>query len=150
MIRIIIAGAAGRMGRRLVANIAESEDLALAGATERAGSEFLGLDAGSVASVRPLGVRITENFEELLDGADAVVSCTSSPHVVFEADKVAAAIRTARARLFVDLAVPPDVDPAVGAIAGCTVKNIDGFLAEARENNAKRRAAAEKGVFSPR
>ena len=77
MIRIIIAGAAGRMGRRLVANIAESEDLALAGATERAGSEFLGLDAGSVASVRPLGVRITENFEELLDGADAVYATNS-------------------------------------------------------------------------
>ena len=34
MIRIIITGAAGRMGRRLVANIAESGDLQLAGATE--------------------------------------------------------------------------------------------------------------------
>ncbi len=89
MIRIIIAGAAGRMGRRLVANIAESEDLALAGATERAGSEFLGLDAGSVASVRPLGVRITENFEELLDGADAVIDFSTGR--VIENARLAAA-----------------------------------------------------------
>ena len=89
MIRIIIAGAAGRMGRRLVANIAESEDLALAGATERPGSEFLGLDAGAVAGVRPLGVGITENFAELLDSADAVIDFSTGR--VIENARLAAA-----------------------------------------------------------
>lgn len=54
------------------------------------------------------------------------------------------AIRTARERLFLDLAVPPDIDPAVGQIAGCRLKNIDDFRAEAEENNAKKRAAAER------
>jgi len=38
MIRIIVTGAAGRMGRHLVANIAESDDLTLTGATEYPGS----------------------------------------------------------------------------------------------------------------
>ena len=89
MIWIIIAGAAGRMGRRLVANIVESEDLALAGATERPGSEFLGLDAGAVAGVRPLGVGITENFAELLDGADAVIDFSTGR--VIENARLAAA-----------------------------------------------------------
>ena len=51
MLNIIIPGAAGRMGRRLVANIAADPELNLAGATEREGSEFLGLDAGTVAGV---------------------------------------------------------------------------------------------------
>lgn len=73
MIRIIITGAAGRMGRRLVANIAESGDLQLAGATERPGSEFLGMDAGSVAGVQPLGVKITDSLAPLFDQADAVI-----------------------------------------------------------------------------
>ena len=59
MIRIIITGAAGRMGRHLVANIAASDDLQLTGATEYPGSEFQGIDAGSVAGVKPLGVKIT-------------------------------------------------------------------------------------------
>ena len=35
MLNIIIPGAAGRMGRRLVANIAADPELNLAGATER-------------------------------------------------------------------------------------------------------------------
>ena len=73
MIRIIVTGAAGRMGRRLVANIAEAEDLKLAGATERPGSEFLGLDAGAVAGVAPQGVRITDDLAGLVDQADAVI-----------------------------------------------------------------------------
>ena len=73
MIRIIITGAAGRMGRHLVANIAASDDLKLTGATEYSGSEFLGIDAGSVAGVKPLGVKITPELAPLLDNADAVI-----------------------------------------------------------------------------
>ena len=38
MIQTAVIGAAGRMGRRLVANIMESPTLALSGATEYAGS----------------------------------------------------------------------------------------------------------------
>ena len=62
------------MGRRLVANIAESGDLKLAGATERPGSEFLGLDAGTVAGVAPQGVRITDDFAGLVSQADAALT----------------------------------------------------------------------------
>jgi 4-hydroxy-tetrahydrodipicolinate reductase len=47
MIRVVISGAAGRMGRHLISNIVSSGDMTLAGATEREGSEFLGMDAGS-------------------------------------------------------------------------------------------------------
>lgn len=73
MIRVIITGAAGRMGRRLVANIAESSDIQLAGATEWNGSEFLGLDAGSVAGVKGCGVKITSDLKPLLKNADAII-----------------------------------------------------------------------------
>lgn len=73
MIRVIITGAAGRMGRRLVANIAASEDLVLAGATEWEGSEFIGADAGEVAGVGALGVKITGDLAPLLANADAIV-----------------------------------------------------------------------------
>ena len=89
MIRIIITGAAGRMGRRLVANIAEAGDLQLAGATERPGSEFLGMDAGSVAGVQPLGVKITENLAPLFDQADAIIDFSTG--AVVENAKLAAA-----------------------------------------------------------
>jgi len=61
------------MGRHLVANIAESQDMKLVGATERPDSEFIGMDAGSVAGVPSLGVKISADFPALLGNADAVI-----------------------------------------------------------------------------
>lgn len=73
MIRIIIIGAAGRMGRRLVANILESQDLALSGAVEAAGTPFLGNDAGQLAGCKECGVKITDSLAPLLKNADAII-----------------------------------------------------------------------------
>lgn len=73
MIRVVVTGAAGRMGRHLVSNIAGSKDMKLAGATERPGSEFLGKDAGTVAGVGALGVEITSDLAPLLKNADAII-----------------------------------------------------------------------------
>ena len=58
MIRTVIIGAAGRMGRMLVANVAKNANFELAGATEYAGSPDLGKDAGVLAGVGDLGVKI--------------------------------------------------------------------------------------------
>ncbi len=57
-LRIAIPGAAGRMGRILVRVIAESDSLQLGVATEREGSPAIGQDAGLLAGVAPLGVRV--------------------------------------------------------------------------------------------
>ena len=73
MLKIIITGAAGRMGRRLVANIAAQKDLKLVGATEWSGSEFLGTDAGMLAGVGPLGVLLTDSLAPIVREADAVI-----------------------------------------------------------------------------
>ena len=70
---VAVVGAAGRMGRRLVANITASEDLTLSGALEIAGSPMVGKDAGSVAGVDPAGVVITDDPERALAGARAVI-----------------------------------------------------------------------------
>ncbi len=74
MIRTIVIGAAGRMGRRLVANILESSELRLVGATEFSGSPFLGQDAGVVAGCGPAGVEISADLGPLLKEADAVIN----------------------------------------------------------------------------
>lgn len=74
MIRVVIIGAAGRMGRRLVANVMESEDMTLAGAIEAPGNPLLGQDAGSVAGCGPAGVAITDDLEQVAGNADAVIN----------------------------------------------------------------------------
>lgn len=58
MVRIAIAGAAGRMGRALIEAAAGARDLTLCAAIESKDSPALGADAGTVAGVKPLGVPV--------------------------------------------------------------------------------------------
>jgi len=73
MIKVIVAGAAGRMGCRLIALIQESTALTLAGAVEGKGHHALGEDTGEIAGCGRTGVRITDDLSALLERGDAVI-----------------------------------------------------------------------------
>ena len=73
MIRTVVIGAAGRMGRLLVAQVHRDPDLTLVGAAEYSESPELGKDAGLVAGIAPIGVNITADVPALVDNADAVI-----------------------------------------------------------------------------
>ena len=66
MIELVIAGAAGRMGGRLVALAREAPDLRVAGAFERAGHPAIGRDAGEMAGVGTLGIAVAADPAPLL------------------------------------------------------------------------------------
>lgn len=71
---VVIVGAAGRMGRRLIANVMASENLFLTGAVEFPGSPFVGQDAGIVAGCGEAGVLISDSLEKSLTAdAEAVI-----------------------------------------------------------------------------
>lgn len=71
--RLVVVGAAGRMGRMLVKTISETPGAKLAGAIERAGSIALGQDAGLLAGVGKLGVDITDDALKAIVDADGVI-----------------------------------------------------------------------------
>lgn len=73
MIKVIVIGAAGRMGRRLVANIAAVADLELVGAIEAPECSLLGQDAGVTAGIGSNGVMITDDLEAVIGKTDAVI-----------------------------------------------------------------------------
>ena len=74
MIRTIITGSAGRMGKALVAAIAANPEFQLAGATEYPASPLIGQDAGTVAGVAALDVPISASLTpEMLANADAII-----------------------------------------------------------------------------
>jgi 4-hydroxy-tetrahydrodipicolinate reductase len=75
-VRLVIAGAAGRMGLSLVRAIAATPGFRLVGACERKGAAGLGEDAGARAGLKPLGVKIVTDPRPLLAGADAVIDFT--------------------------------------------------------------------------
>ena len=74
--RLIVAGAGGRMGRTLVKAIAETPGLVLAGALEAGGSDLIGQDAGMLAGLPFAGVALTNDIASLLDKADGIVDFT--------------------------------------------------------------------------
>jgi len=76
--------------------------------------------------------------------ADVVVSSTSAPGLVLTNSELAAALRGRRGRslLFVDLAVPRDVDPSLAEIDGCFIYDIDDLEAVVAASLEGRRSEA--------
>jgi 4-hydroxy-tetrahydrodipicolinate reductase len=60
-VRLVIAGAGGRMGRALIEMVLRSKDLELAGAVEAPGHSLIGRDAGELVGM-PRGVRISSDL----------------------------------------------------------------------------------------
>lgn len=76
MMNVIVAGAAGRMGRRIGYMVNQHQSLAYTGAFEAAGSEFLGADAGELAGIGANGVLIGEGLEAVIESGDIIVDFT--------------------------------------------------------------------------
>ncbi len=110
-VNIIVGGAAGRMGSRIVALHSESPGLRLVAALEAPGHRALGQDAGEVAKVGALGVPIT---------ADAAAAIT-------------------RDRILVEFSVPEASLEHLRLVAGAGARAVigtTGFSAAQREEIA--------------
>lgn len=73
MMKIIVAGAAGRMGARLVALVKESASLTLAGAVESKGHPSVGEDAGEAAGCGQTGIPIGEDLSAIIERGEVVI-----------------------------------------------------------------------------
>jgi 4-hydroxy-tetrahydrodipicolinate reductase len=76
MTKIVVTGAAGRMGGRIVTLATEAAELQVAGAVEIAGHPQIGQDVGYVAGCGDLGVTIGDSLEEALADADLLIDFT--------------------------------------------------------------------------
>jgi 4-hydroxy-tetrahydrodipicolinate reductase len=76
-IPVVVCGAAGRMGRRLIALAAEHPALRVAGAVEAPGNPALGSDAGELAGTARLGVRVGDDLAQACTPDGIVVDFTA-------------------------------------------------------------------------
>jgi 4-hydroxy-tetrahydrodipicolinate reductase len=74
--RLVVAGAGGRMGRTLMHAIAATKGVTLAGAIEAADSAVIGRDAGELAGLGPNGIKVTPDAAPLLKAADGLIEFT--------------------------------------------------------------------------
>src|SRR5882724_3184564 len=74
--RLIVAGAGGRMGRALVRVISDTKGAVVTGALEAPGSELLGKDSGVLAGLPENGVKLSADLWTLSANADGILDFT--------------------------------------------------------------------------
>jgi 4-hydroxy-tetrahydrodipicolinate reductase len=89
--RLVIAGAGGRMGRTLIHAVAAAKGVTLAGAVEAADSAVIGRDAGELAGLGPNGVTVVSDVAPLLAAADGLIEFTLPAATLALAELTAAA-----------------------------------------------------------
>ncbi len=133
--KIMIIGAGGKIGNIVY------KDLASIGA------------AKLYVTTRTKDAALFESFDrtevidyysryDFLDDMDAVISATASPHLTISRAECEKALATRKKRAFIDLAVPCDMDIVNSDLNMYT--DIDDLRGLSEENNAKKRAEAEK------
>lgn len=90
-VKVVVAGAAGRMGRMLLAAVHATAGLKLAGALERPGHPMLGKDAGEAAGMGALGLALVADGRKALGQADLLIDFTT-PEATLEHLDMASAL----------------------------------------------------------
>ncbi|MCB1381417.1 MAG: 4-hydroxy-tetrahydrodipicolinate reductase, partial [Notoacmeibacter sp.] len=74
--KLVVAGAAGRMGKALIRAVTEMPGATVCAALEREGSAALGQDAGEMAGAGRLGVAVTADPLAAIAKADGILDFT--------------------------------------------------------------------------
>ncbi len=75
--KVIIAGAAGRMGRELLKYAHQNADIDIVGASEESGSDWIGKDIGEVIGEANMNIKIVSDILELIKSADVIIDFTN-------------------------------------------------------------------------
>ena len=132
---ILVVGATGKIGSIVVKDIADlAPDIEITGTSRshHSADEVFG-------SHQQIRIEDYSRRYELAAWADVIISATASPHYIFVRDELAEAVKKQpKRRLFLDLAMPKDIDPSVSDVDGCVLRDIDYIRTLSRENNENR------------
>ncbi len=76
MVKVIIAGAAGRMGKRIGEMVHRHGELQLVGGFERPECPDLGKDLGEIGGYGTVGAVVSSSLEAIIDSADLLIDFT--------------------------------------------------------------------------
>lgn len=83
MLRVAVTGAAGRMGKTLIDAINQADGAVLSAAIVEPTSSLVGADAGELAGLGKLGVKLSGSLEAVLDDFDLLIDFTA-PEVTLQ------------------------------------------------------------------
>lgn len=125
---------AGKMGQ-LSAKYLHAEGVKELRIVNRTTDNALALAQEIDAIVFPL-----EELEDILEDADLIVCGTASPDPIITRETLERARFVPRDQLFIDIALPADIDPRVGDIPGVSLVGMDILGGRARRNQSMREA----------
>jgi glutamyl-tRNA reductase len=133
--RVLLIGA-GRIGELAAGNLASrgARIAYVANRTLESGRRLADRFDGSAIALADVPAHLSD--------VDVVVSSTSSAGQILSAEDIPA--RRGRPLFLIDIAVPRDLDPAIGSLDGCFLYDIDDLEAVVAETLAGRRAEAER------
>ena len=125
---VLLMGSSGQMGGIILKDLLSQENIRIITTVRSHNGRYQSLDP------RVENVDYRKRYD-YLEEADAVVSATSSPHYTLTAGRVREAVGTSKARLFLDISMPPDLDAEIAAIENCRLVSLDDINRLAEENN---------------
>jgi 4-hydroxy-tetrahydrodipicolinate reductase len=77
MIKVVVTGAGGRLGGRIISLISAMDDIKVVGAVEVAGHPIIGRDVGQGLGLGKTGVLVCDKLADCIDEADVVIDFTN-------------------------------------------------------------------------
>lgn len=136
-INVLLIGATGKTGMTVLKNLMSHKSVNITATIRQHNS---GLKIVSDSNVNT--VSYSQRYRYIND-ADFIISATSSPHYTITLCELQKSITQHKNRLFIDLAVPPDIDSSVLRIEGAKLLGIDYFEKLAETNNALKMDSVE-------
>lgn len=129
-VNVLVIGASGKTGSTVLKNLVSHKNISVKATLRHHNSNLKFIE-----DMRIETVDYNKRYENIND-ADCVISATSSPHYTITLYDLKKYLSVKKKRLFIDLAVPPDIDNSIISLDGVQLVNIDYFEQLARENNA--------------
>jgi len=128
--KVLIVGITGKIGSIVAKNLC-SKDMSIIGTSRSHNrSNELFSNSGNIE------ISDYKDRYKFLKIADVIVSATTSPHYTFTYDEVSNVLKDCTSnKLFIDLAVPGDIDKDILNIEGMDIVDIDYFEKASKENN---------------
>ncbi|MCM1115767.1 MAG: glutamyl-tRNA reductase [Clostridium sp.] len=121
---VLLLGASGEIGSKVLKDLASYNDFDI----------FVTSRESHISSDKATVIPYADRYN-YVDSADIIISATKSPHFTIVADKLQKSIETPKQRLFIDLAVPRDIDENIMKIQNVNLMQIDDFKELAKRNS---------------
>lgn len=135
-VNVLVIGASGKIGSSTVKNLLAHKNVSVSVTRRTCGGEVF---------FSPEDVDIVNYSDRYfaINGADVIISATGSPHYTITKNRLEKSVTDNRKRLFIDLAVPHDIEETINDIPWAEVLDIDHFSELARENNRVKMSGAQ-------